>query len=98
MTEMMSQMEQLTETGDFETMLEGMMESLLSKDILHEPLQDLASKYPEYLEKHDDTLTTEEKTKYNQQLKLIKEILVIYDAGAQEDNSKHVIELLTKVN
>jgi peroxin-19 len=44
MQEMMRQMESLTDNGDFQNMLEGMMNQLMSKDLLYEPMKDLANK------------------------------------------------------
>jgi peroxin-19 len=44
MQEMMRQMESLTDNGDFQNMLEGMMSQLMSKDLLYEPMKDLAAK------------------------------------------------------
>jgi peroxin-19 len=44
MAEMMKQMEGMAEGGDFQNVLEGMMEQLMSKDILYEPMLDLQNK------------------------------------------------------
>ncbi|KAG0336453.1 hypothetical protein BG004_008060 [Podila humilis] len=44
MAEMMKQMEGMAEGGDFQNVLEGMMEQLMSKDILYEPMFDLQQK------------------------------------------------------
>lgn len=44
MAEMMRQMESMAEGGDFQNVLEGMMEQLMSRDILYEPMLDLKQK------------------------------------------------------
>jgi len=44
MAEMMKQMESMVDSAEFNTALEGMMEQLMSKDILYEPMKDLADK------------------------------------------------------
>ena len=44
MAEMMRQMESLAENGEFENVLEGMMQQLMSKELLYEPMKDMASK------------------------------------------------------
>src|SRR5947209_2098170 len=41
---MMKQMETLADNGEFQNILEGVMEQLTSKDILYEPIKDLAQK------------------------------------------------------
>ena len=44
MAKMMKELEGLMETGDFENMFSGMMEQLVSRDLLYEPLNDLSLK------------------------------------------------------
>jgi peroxin-19 len=44
MAEMMKQMEGMVDSAEFNTALEGMMEQLMSKDILYEPMKDLVDK------------------------------------------------------
>jgi len=48
----MKEIENLVDSGDFNTVIEDMMESLMSKDILYEPMKDLAEKvflfFPSY--------------------------------------------------
>ncbi|KAJ3359953.1 hypothetical protein GGF32_008856 [Allomyces javanicus] len=97
MAEMMKQMESLADSSEFESVLEGMMESLMSKDILHEPLKDLAAKYPAYLEANKATLPADEYAKYEKQYALITEICVIYDAGREEEEAKKIVALMTEV-
>ncbi|KAL7753511.1 Peroxisome chaperone and import receptor [Sorochytrium milnesiophthora] len=100
--EMMKQMEQLTDSNEFEGMLENMMESLMSREILYDPLKDLAAKYPEYLERTKDTLPADEHKKYAQQFEYVKQIMAIYDRtapGAEEspEESRAIIDLMTKM-
>ncbi|KNE70133.1 hypothetical protein AMAG_15110 [Allomyces macrogynus ATCC 38327] len=97
MAEMMKQMESLADSSEFESVLEGMMESLMSKDILHEPLKDLAAKYPAYLEANKSALPADEYAKYEKQYALITEICVIYDAGREEEEAKKIVALMTEV-
>ncbi len=40
----MKQMEGMVDSAEFNTALEGMMEQLMSKDILYEPMKDLVDK------------------------------------------------------
>lgn len=44
MEQMMKDLEGLMENGDFESMLGGMMKDLVTKELLHEPMKDLADK------------------------------------------------------
>jgi peroxin-19 len=47
MQEMMRQMEGLADNSEFQGMLEGMMSQLMSKELLYEPMKDLAAKVSE---------------------------------------------------
>ncbi|KIJ48634.1 hypothetical protein M422DRAFT_247488 [Sphaerobolus stellatus SS14] len=48
-----------------DSMLESMMSQLMSKEILYDPLKELDTKYPEYLEEHGPTLdAAEQKPSY----------------------------------
>jgi peroxin-19 len=42
--DMLKQMEGMSNSGDLQGMLETMMEQLMSKDVLYEPLKDLSDK------------------------------------------------------
>jgi peroxin-19 len=50
MQEMMRQMEGLADNSDFQNMLEGMMSQLMSKELLYEPMKDLAAKVSDDLQ------------------------------------------------
>lgn len=50
MQEMMRQMEGLADNSDFQNMLEGMMSQLMSKELLYEPMKDLAAKVSDELQ------------------------------------------------
>ncbi|KAM8717135.1 hypothetical protein ACLKA7_003928 [Drosophila subpalustris] len=63
--------------GDGNTFLpfmEGMMQSLLSAEILLPSIKELLEKYPKYLEENDSTLSAEDKERYQKQLELYKVI------------------------
>ncbi|KAF9436699.1 Peroxisome chaperone and import receptor [Entomortierella beljakovae] len=98
MAEMMKQMEGLAEGGDFQNVLEGMMEQLMSKDILYEPMLDLKTKYPQWLIDNKDKLPAEEYARYEKQYNYVKEIVDFFDRPDFDDKSdaqaKSVIELM----
>lgn len=98
MADMMKQIENLADSGDFESMLEGMMESLLSKDILSEPIRELAAKYPEYMERNKSILDPQQYDKYARQLVAMQEIIKIYDSGTDtQEEGKRVTALMTEI-
>ena len=44
--------------------VDGMMEQLLSKDLMYEPMKQVADRYPAWLEANQDTLSEEDLAKY----------------------------------
>ena len=55
------------------------MQQLLSKEVLYQPMKDIASKYPEWLEKNRASLPQEELEKYEKQHSCIIEVCGIYE-------------------
>ncbi|KAG0264939.1 Peroxisome chaperone and import receptor [Mortierella polycephala] len=98
MAEMMKQMEGMAEGGDFQNVLEGMMEQLMSKDILYEPMLDLKQKYPQWLKDNKDKIPAEEYARYEKQHGYVKEIVEFFDRPDFDDKSdsqaKSVIDLM----
>jgi Pex19 protein family len=54
-----------------DTILDGMMEQLLSKDIMYEPMIQVATKFPLWLQEHRSTLSTTEYERYRSIFSLI---------------------------
>eukprot|EP01112_Ceratiomyxa_fruticulosa_P015503 TRINITY_DN455_c0_g2_i1.p1 TRINITY_DN455_c0_g2~~TRINITY_DN455_c0_g2_i1.p1 ORF type:complete len:348 (+),score=111.50 TRINITY_DN455_c0_g2_i1:69-1112(+) len=71
--------------------LEGLVESLISKDVLYEPMKELREKYPPWLESHKDKLSEEEFTKYNKQYECVQKICVIFE------NNQSTLEIVQLV-
>ncbi|KAF9913873.1 Peroxisome chaperone and import receptor [Lobosporangium transversale] len=98
MAEMMRQMEGMAEGGDFQNVLEGMMEQLMSKDILYEPMLDLKQKYPQWLKDNKDKISAEEYARYEKQYGYVTEIVAFFDRPDFDEKSdaqaKSVIELM----
>ncbi|KAG0169582.1 Peroxisome chaperone and import receptor [Apophysomyces sp. BC1034] len=101
MTELMRQMESLTENGEFEHVLEGMMQQLMSKDMLYEPMKDLSKKYPGWLDANRATLTKSELEMYEKQYEFCKSIVAKYDDPKfdekDESQTKEIMDLMQKM-
>ncbi|KAF9186643.1 Peroxisome chaperone and import receptor [Haplosporangium sp. Z 767] len=98
MAEMMKQMEGMSEGGDFQNVLDGMMEQLMSKDILYEPMLDLKNKYPQWLEENKDKISSVEYIRYEKQYGYVKQVVECFEQPDFDDKdksqSKNVIELM----
>ncbi|KAF8960796.1 Pex19 protein, partial [Flammula alnicola] len=95
----------LGEGGDDETelagFLENMMGQLMSKDVLYEPLKELADGFPSYLEKPPAPISAEDRTRYESQLVCVKKILVVFEktsySDANAEDNKQVVELMSEM-
>nr|GMD94241.1 peroxisome biogenesis protein 19-1-like [Ipomoea batatas] len=89
------QFEELAGTQDMESIVETMMQQLLSKEVLHEPMKEIEERYPKWLEENKAKLSNEEYDRYGHQYELIKELIGVYDT--EPDNFTKVVELMQKM-
>lgn len=86
---------------DFSKMLLGMMEQLTNKEILYEPMKELDDKFPPWMEKNKDPTSKEDLARYEEQQKLVKEIVSRFErAGYTDDNAadrEYIVERMQKV-
>lgn len=54
--------------------MQGMMQSLLSKEVLYPSLKDILEKFPTWLEENASKITPEEKERYEKQIELMKDV------------------------
>ncbi|XP_068650188.1 peroxisome biogenesis protein 19-1-like [Aristolochia californica] len=64
---------------DMDSIVETMMQQLLSKEILHEPMKEIGERYPKWLEEHKTELKQEEYERYCRQYELIKKLNEVYE-------------------
>lgn len=89
------QFEDLTGSQDLESIVDTMMQQLLSKDILHEPMKEIGARYPKWLEEHESGLSKEDFERYSRQYELIKELNSVYED--EPDNSTKIMEIMQKM-
>ncbi|PIL27093.1 transporter [Ganoderma sinense ZZ0214-1] len=86
---------------DLKGILETMMSQLMSKDVLYEPLKELHDKFPGYLKDHASTLSSEDKTRYEGQSKIVAEIVATFEDPSFKDDdpqkSLKVVELMQEM-
>lgn len=71
---------------DFLPLMQGMMQNLLSKDVLYPALKDLQQKYPAWLEEKKSSLPAEELDRYNRQFSLVSKVCSEYEAESSNDS------------
>ncbi|CAJ1943362.1 unnamed protein product [Sphenostylis stenocarpa] len=95
MEDWVKQFEQLAGSQDMESIVETMMQQLLSKEILHEPMKEIAEKYPKWLEEHKSSLSKEEYDRYSHQYELIRNLNDVYENDS--GNFNKIVELMQKM-
>eukprot|EP00127_Corallochytrium_limacisporum_P006423 Clim_evm13s227 gene=Clim_evmTU13s227 len=75
--------------------MQAMMEQLLGKEMIYEPVKDLVDAYPGWLDANEDTLTEEEHKKYTAQYGVMKELKEAYEN--ETGNFNRILELMSKV-
>lgn len=105
LAEMLKQMQGAAGEGegdeDFSKMLLTMMEQLTSKEILYEPMRELADKYPAWLSKNEGKEPQEDIDRYREQYGVVKEIVAKFEEPTYRDeNDKdrdYIIDRMQKV-
>uniref|UniRef100_A0A1J3I3N5 Peroxisome biogenesis protein 19-2 n=1 Tax=Noccaea caerulescens TaxID=107243 RepID=A0A1J3I3N5_NOCCA len=89
------QFEDFAGAKDLESIVDTMMQQLLSKDILHEPMKEIGERYPKWLEEHESTLNKEDYERYSRQYELIKELNLVYEN--EPNSSTKIMEIMQKM-
>ncbi|KAH7945014.1 hypothetical protein HPB49_004751 [Dermacentor silvarum] len=67
------------------SMMQGMMQNLLSKDLLYPALRDIVDKYPDWLADKRPSLADEEYERYNRQFGLMRQVCEEFEAELSSD-------------
>jgi len=67
-------------------MMEGMMQSLMSKELLYPPMRDIADKFPGWLADNRNKISSSLYEKYNKQYDLTKQICFIFETEEETDS------------
>lgn len=74
-----------------------MMQGLLSKEVLGPSLEDFVQKLPPYIEENKDKLSKEDIERYENQKRLMEEVLTELNKEKETDSSEVKKERFTKV-
>ncbi|KAH3669169.1 hypothetical protein WICMUC_005008 [Wickerhamomyces mucosus] len=72
---------------DLGNLLTDMLDQLVSKSILYDPLKDLSLKYPTWLTDNKDKISNDEFIKYELQYSIISDIVSKFEEDSYKDNS-----------
>lgn len=86
---------------EFSKMLLGMMEQLTNKEILYEPMKELDEKFPTWMEKNKSTVPKADMTRYEEQRKVVREIVAKFEEKTYADSNvadrEYIVERMQKV-
>ncbi|KAJ7594482.1 Pex19 protein family-domain-containing protein [Mycena floridula] len=77
---------------DMAGVLEGVMSQLMSKEILYDPLKELADKFPAFLANPPAPLEASERTRYESQLTCVRKILAVFDDPEYDEANPVTVE------
>lgn len=77
--------------------MQGMMQGLLSKEVLGPSLEDFVKRLPEYIEKNKETLDKKDIDRYESQKKLMEEVLEELNKEQESDSEDIKKERFSKV-
>lgn len=72
---------------DLPKLINEMLQQMASKEILYEPMKEMYDKYPTWLRDNDSKITDEEKTRYQQQYKIISEVVLKFESPTYSDDN-----------
>lgn len=82
------------EDGDLSKMFMGMMEQLTNKEMLYEPMKELDTKFPEWLRKNKGKLSSEDSTRYENQRRIVGEIVGKFEEAGYSDEDSSCREFI----
>lgn len=90
-----------TEDGIMAAM-QGMMNTLLSKEVLYPSLLDFCNQYPDWLQSHEEKLSPEDKERYMKQYEIMKTICGEFEketTGEEEESQKqeNILQLMQQL-
>lgn len=91
----------LGELEDVNSMIEQLMSQLTSKEILYEPFQEIASKYPAWLEQNAAACAAPDLANYRSQLAVAQEVVQIFESPQYKEGDQELhrtlFELMQKL-
>ncbi|KAJ3025162.1 UNVERIFIED_CONTAM: hypothetical protein HDU68_007410 [Siphonaria sp. JEL0065] len=96
---MMKELETMMGSAEFEDMFGNVMGQLMNRDLLYEPMKDLAAKYPEYLQENKNSISPEDYQRFTSQHQIVVQIMKVYDDDSVtgDEEQKQVGDLMQKM-
>ncbi|GFS42249.1 peroxin 19-2 [Actinidia rufa] len=89
------QFEEQSQDMNMKSIVETMMQQLLSKEILHDPMKEIGERYPKWLEENRSKLSKDEYERYSHQYQIIKDLIQVYEN--EPENFNKIVEFMQKM-
>lgn len=97
----MKEFEGLLDSEDFDKVFGNVLNNLVTKDLLYEPMKDLADKYPKYIKENQGRDSQDDLDRYKKQYEIVLKIIVEFDKCQSneptEEESKRIMDLMQEV-
>ncbi|KAI3637875.1 hypothetical protein MIR68_004524 [Amoeboaphelidium protococcarum] len=81
--------------GAFNDIVSSMMDTLMSKEVLYDPLKELANKYPSYLQENKEKIPANDYQRYEKQMKCCVNIVQEYEKTKY--NQERIAQLMNEM-
>mmetsp|Transcript_4750 Transcript_4750/g.8148 ORF Transcript_4750/g.8148 Transcript_4750/m.8148 type:complete len:279 (+) Transcript_4750:19-855(+) len=95
MEHLAQQFSQLGENPEFASIMENMMQQMLSKDVLYKPMCDIRDKYPSWMEANRATLSEDDLQRYARQKESLDHICLAYEETP--DDFQKIVTLMQEM-
>jgi peroxin-19 len=85
------------EGGDTDDFMDGMMEQLLSKELMYEPMKQVTEKFPAWLESKKVELSPEEWDQRNRQYSCFQKLIEAYEGDESGHQTTKLLDLMQEV-
>lgn len=83
------------EGGGLPASMDGMMQQLVSRDVMYEPMAAIASRLPSWIAEHGERIGAAERARYTAQLAAYRRVLAHYDS--EPGNFPRLMELIAEL-
>jgi len=83
--------------GEILPAMQGMLQSLLSKELLYPSIKDIVNKYPDWLADNRSKLEASEYEKYNRQFSIMQQVCSEFENEKESDDSKTQSDRFEKI-
>lgn len=83
----MNMFSQNSEQNSLLPFMQGMLQSLMSKDVLYPSLKDILDKFPGWLQENVSKISPEDKERYEKQQQLIREVCTELESETENDTA-----------